>query len=603
MHGATARARLDVKRLAGRIILAVIFAYAAVAWLVSASFLWTPRGTLGITANYDGNVNGVDPGSPAAAAGIAPGDRIVIGATPPESRAKVIGVAEAYPPGDRVTFTVARGTVARRVVLIAVARSPSPADVTAELSSLGATAIFIIVGTILILFSPSRVTWGFGLFCLFTNPVIPALARFPSPEWHLAYVFTYDVVQNIGVVGLLVFALNFPHDVERGWRRWLARLLPLVFVVYAAWTLWIDVAVNVVGIGAHTPNVLLQIAFGMYEVLAVVLITETYLVGPLTDRPRLRWVLVGFYVGLVCNFVGNVFLYTANVTLPIWAENLLIAAIATLPLTVGYAIVRHRVIEIDFFVGRAIVYAIFTAVLVFVFGLVDWLLSRVLEDFRLSLLLNAVISIGAAYAMDAVHGRLERAIDALLFRGRQLARERLERLARALRYVTSPDALENELVHESHAALGLASVALFRQEGSAYRRVAAVGWPAGSREELDADDRLVLEHRAGGGPIALQDVHWREDGVPKGVAAPIVSLPLSTPRVLTGLLLCSGTEHGEALDPEEVRWIEHATTVAAYTYEEIDSERLRDAEKRLRSEVELLTARLDEARRKAEPPA
>ncbi len=72
MHGATARARLDVKRLVGRIILAVIFAYAAVAWLVSASFLWTPRGTLGITANYDGNVNGVDPGSPAAAAGIAP---------------------------------------------------------------------------------------------------------------------------------------------------------------------------------------------------------------------------------------------------------------------------------------------------------------------------------------------------------------------------------------------------------------------------------------------------------------------------------------------------------------------------------------------------
>jgi hypothetical protein len=601
MHGSPARARLDGKRLIGRIALAFIFAYAAVAWSVSASFLWIPRGTLGITANYDGDIQGVNVGSPAAAAGIAPGDRIVIAATPPVSRPKVIGVTEGYPPGDRVTLTVERGGVARRVVLIAAAQTLSPADVTAALSALVATAIFIVVGTVLILFSPSRVTWGFGLFCLFSNPVIPALSRFPSPAWHLIYIFTYDVLQNVGVVGLLVFALNFPHAVERPWRALVARALPFVFVVYAGWTVWIDFAVNIVGTGAHVSNVLLQIAFGVYEAVAIVLITETYLVGPLTDRPRLRWVLVGFYVGLVCNYVGNVFLYTANVTVPIWCENLLIAAIATLPLTVGYAIVRHRVIEIDFFVGRAIVYAIFTTALVFIFGLVDWLLSRVLEDFRLSLLLNAMVSIGAAYAMDAVHGRLERAIDAVLFRGRQLARERLERLARALRYVTSPDALEHELVGESHAALALASVALFRQNGAGYRRVAAFGWPEGSREELDADDRLVLEHRATNGPIALQDLPWSEDGVPRGVAAPLVSVPLSTPRELTGLLLCSGTAHGEALDPEEVRWIEHAATVAAYTYEEIDGERLRDAEKRLRAEVEVLTARLDEARRRVEP--
>ncbi len=604
MHGSAEHARrADVHRLVGRVILAAIFAYAAVSWSVSASFLWTTRGTLGITANYDGVISSVDPNSPAAAAGIRARDRIDIGATPPDARPKMVGVAQMYPVGDRVTFVVARGPIARRVVLVATPKILSPADITSQLFSLFATALFILVGTLLILFSSSRVSWGFGLFCLLSNPVIPALSRFPSAAAHLVYVFAYDVLQNVGLVGMLLFELDFPHPVPRVWRRGLMRLLPLVFVIYASWTVWIDYSVCILGRGSHVANVLLQVAFGVADAVAIALITETYLVGPLADRPRLRWVLVGFYIGLVVSYAGNVLLYTANVALPLWCVTLLIAAVATLPLAVGYAIVRHRVIEIDFFVGRAIVYAVFTTTLVIIFALVDWLLARVLQDFRLSLLLDAMISIGAAYAMDAVHGRLERWIDSLLFRGRQIARDRLERLARALRYVTSREALENELVGEAHEALGLASIALFRQDGTGYRRVAAFGWPAGTREELGPDDRLVLEHRASPGAIALNDFRWRGDGIPAGLAAPLVSLPLATRRELTGLLLCSGTAHGEALDPEEIRWIEQVAGVAAYTYEEIDTERLRASAKQLRAEVEVLTARLDEARRGPDPPA
>jgi len=82
MHGAVARTRrADVGRLLGRVVLAAIFAYAATAWCVSAAFLWSPRGSFGITTNYNGSVSAVDPGSPAAAAGIEVGDRIDIGET------------------------------------------------------------------------------------------------------------------------------------------------------------------------------------------------------------------------------------------------------------------------------------------------------------------------------------------------------------------------------------------------------------------------------------------------------------------------------------------------------------------------------------------
>ncbi len=601
MRKTAVRGRTDARGFLGRIVLFFLVAWAVVGWAVSFSYLWLPRGTVGITANYSGVITGVDPGSAASDAGIAPGDVIRIGATPFESRPKLIGVTSVFPPGERVPLRLASTGADREVTLVARPQSRIASDVLSLLVQLLSSATFIVVGTILILFSPSRVTWGFGLYCLLANPVVPALSRYPSAEAHVVYVTLYDVLQNVGLVGLLVFALDFPRPMQRPWHRTLVRLLPLLFVVLASWTVWVDLSVCLLGRGSHVANTWLQVAFGLVDLVAIAVISETYLKGPEEDRPRLRWVLVGFYLGLVCNFVGNVLLYTGNVTLPFWLDSLLIAAIVSLPLTVGYAVVRHRVIEVDFFVGRAIVYAIFTTALLVVFALIDWLIARVLADFRLSLLLDALASIGAAFAIDAAHGRLERFVDGVLFRSRRIARERLERLAHALRFVHARDALETQVTEEVRDALGLASIALFHREGERYRRVAAVGWGDETRTTLGRDDRLVLEHRATPGPLGLADLDWSEAGFPGGLAAPVLSVPLVSPRELTGFLLCSGTKHGEQLDPEETRWVEEVANAAAVAYEEIETERLRRTAERLHKEVEVLNARLDEARRAARP--
>jgi hypothetical protein len=278
----------------------------------------------------------------------------------------------------------------------------------------------------------------------------------------------------------------------------------------------------------------------------------------------------------------------------------LIALVVSLPLTVAYAIVRHRVIDTDFFISRAIVYAVLTTALVAVFALIDWLFGRVLADyFRLSLFVDALASIGAAMSFDAVHKRLGRIVDELLFRGRRIARERLERATRAIRHVTAAHAVDDTLIKEPQQSLELASIALFRHEGGEYRRVAAKGWPDGAVAKLDDNDRLVLEHRANETVVTLADLSWDCPNLPDGVASPTISVPLRSRGELEGLLLCSGTAHGEQLDPEEASWIALLADAATATLDQLDAEHSRARAETSESKLKVLEARLDEVRRDA----
>lgn len=585
-------------RTVQHVLLAVVAAWAVGSFCVSASFLWTPQGTVGLKSDYSGTVTDVVPDSPAAKAGITPGDTIVLDRTPFESRPKVIGFTTPVAPGARIPVAIRRGGTVHDVIITAAEMPASQLNRFSYLLTLASTAVFVIVGVSLILLRPSIVTWGFGLFCLFTNPVVPAFSRFPSASAHLSYVLVYDVVQNIGIVGLIVFALHFPSEQRQlKWRQVLSRLLLPIFVLLAGVTSFIDLAVCVLAIPVHELNVALQVAFGLVDVLCIYILTETYVVGPVEMRPRMRWILVGFYVGLGCNYIGNLLIYTANVTLPGWLDTALVASAVTLPLTVAYGVVRHRVIDVDFFLSRAFVYAIFTTGLVIVFALSDWFFAHILADFRFSLVVDAIISIGAALVFDRSKQFLEATIDRVVFRDRRTARERLKRAAGALRFAKSPETVDDTVTREAHDALGLETVALFRADATEFKRVAAIGWNATNADYLKQDDRLVTEHLSGDGVVHLADVPWSRDDLPQGLLRPVFSVPLRSGTALDALLLCSLKPHGEQLDPEAIDWLTDFAKAAAAVYAELSAQRLRDDANELRMEVAILDARLQEAHR------
>src|SRR5579883_3550618 len=90
--------------------------YAAVAALVlfglvslyfAAAGFWEPRGTIGITTDYDAVIRTVAPSSPAARAGIHPGDHVLLAKTPYRMRRYLSGVGANPPIGERIHFRLA----------------------------------------------------------------------------------------------------------------------------------------------------------------------------------------------------------------------------------------------------------------------------------------------------------------------------------------------------------------------------------------------------------------------------------------------------------------------------------------------------------------
>jgi hypothetical protein len=573
-------------------------AYALVGLYAAASGFWTPLGTFGFSPEYDARIGEVAPEGPAARAGIVAGDRIALAATPFEERRYIAGVEAVVPIGTVVHLHLIRAGASRDVRLVAAPSPLTRADRLSLLLRCVAALLFIAVGGGLIWLRPSRATWGFGLYCLLDLPTPNDSFRFASAAAALATVFVYDVVQNVGVVGLLVFALEFPRPFPTAWRRRIERLLPWSFGLLVVMTLYPDVANLLLGRGAQLENRLLQIAFGTVFGLAIYILFDTYRRIVREQRERLRWVLVGFTLGLLVAYLGDTLIFSTLLPFdaPRWLANVMITLNVLLPLTVAHAVIRHRVLDINFVIGRALVYASLTTILATLFGLLDWGFGHFLEDFRLSRLVEAGISICIAFAFDMFHKRTEDAIETVFFRKRRAAEARLERLTRDLPQARVIEVVEKALIGEVLEALELTSAALYRLRGATFVRTASLGWDQADCPSLDDSDLLVLALRADKRAVELADLPWHRTDVPAGALAPVVALPLYSRADLAGIVFYGGHPGGGDIDPTELAFIERLAHAASIAFDELEAERLRVENTSQAAAMAELRARLDELR-------
>ena len=582
------------------VIVGLFVAYALAGVVAAASVFWEPAGTIGLTTDYGGNVRSVDPGSPADTAGLAAGDRIDLSTIPFDERRYVAGVAATIPIGQTVHLGFVREGALRNVALTAVRYDMTNGDRTSLLLECVASLIFILVGAGLIVLRPTEATWGFGLYCLLVLPTASYPFRLPSATTAFAAISFYDIVQNFGNIGLLLFALDFPQPIAAPWRVWIRRALPAIFIVLSAMTWYPDIENLVLGRPAEIENRVLQLAFGLVSALAIFIQWDTYRRTPLGDRERLRWVLAGFGVGLTASYVGNLLEFSSLVPIypPVWLINVLTSLNVLLPLAVAHAVVRHRVLDINFVISRALVYASLTATLAGVFALFDWLIGRVLEDFRLSLIADAGTSIGIAFAFDALQKRVEGSVDSIFFQSRRKAELRMEKLAHVLPQARAEKVVDDALVVESSDALTLTSAAIFRMAGEpGFTRVSSTGWLDGQCRSLDDGDLLVLALRAGTPSVRLAQLPWRRTDVPHGAGTPIVAVAVRARGELFGIALYGAHPSGGDIDPSELALLETLAHAAGVAYDELDAARLREENASQANQIGELTARLDELRR------
>jgi hypothetical protein len=573
----------NVKRLVSTVALAMLIALALAGVFNAAAPFWEPAGTIGLTTDYAATVRGVEPGGPAARAGIIAGDRVNLAATPFAQRRFVAGAGLAVPIGTTVRFTIDRAGRTHDVELTAVAQSLATPDRWSLFIQCASSLAFVLVGGLLIALRPSRATWGFGLYCLLLLPSATYPARFADVTASLVTTAAYDVMQNLGVVGVLLFALEFPRPFAVKWRTWVQRGLPALFTVLVAMTLYPDIANIVLGIGAGFENLVLQLAFGGVFALAIAMLCDTYRRIATGERERMRWVLLGFGVGLATNYVGSTLIFSTLIVgnPPAWLDTLLVSLNVLLPLTVAHAVIRHRVLDIDFVVGRAIVFGLLTTMLAVLFGLLDWAFGTVLEDVRLSKILQAALSVVFAFAFDRIEEIVVGALEAIFFRKRRAAERRLAGVASALAAAPSERAVEESLTTAVVTALDLTCAALYRPAGDgAFARVNTAGWSDCTTQSLAPADGLVLALGGTDRFVDLEELDWRHNDATGN--APILAVAMHARGTLSGFALYGGHLDGAGIDPDERVLIARVADAAGVAFAHLDAQRLRAELDRLR---------------------
>jgi hypothetical protein len=191
------------------------------------------QGSLGFFA--DGTlVRWVSPSSPAAEAGIRPGDRLAH----PETIRERLEHFRYQPPERRFNVLLQDRPVTLRTIRARPVSAPVQVLILVRCITY---LIFLFVGFRLVYLRPIRMYWALFLYCVFSGAPYnwtEAYVELPTPLWWIIKSF-WIASAFAASIGFLSFALRFPRGEVAGWRgaleRASLRAAPLFFGVVLLW--------------------------------------------------------------------------------------------------------------------------------------------------------------------------------------------------------------------------------------------------------------------------------------------------------------------------------------------------------------------------------
>jgi signal transduction histidine kinase len=229
-----------------------------------------------------------------------------------------------------------------------------------------------------------------------------------------------------------------------------------------------------------------------------------------TERQQIKWVVFGIsvaalvYLGIA---VGLSPFAPAPAT-PGMVVNVLIgyavvyAAMLLIPLSIGVAILRHHLFDINLIINRTLVYGALTAGVVALYVLVVGALGQLLQV-RGNLIISLIATGLTAVLFHPLRTRLQRGVNHLMYGERDEPYAVLSRLGQRLEATLSPDAMLPTVIRTVAEALKLPYVAIeIGHDGPI--ETTAIGKPVKDSVRLpltyggETVGRMVLGPRAGG---------------------------------------------------------------------------------------------------------
>ncbi len=475
-------------------------------------------------------VQSVEPNSPAAAADIRKGDLIEYGSTV-TARANALYATA----GSHVPVTV-NGT--RRVVLTAryIPQKQLP------WAALAIRLAFLLVAALLAWRRPDDpatralvVFLGcYGLAIAMPNGVLP------TPLLSLLVLqFLYLILFISGTAAAAVFAATFPSGTARPLPRALSRTsigLALLASFGIAVSEWVPRSARTISVF----NAVFILTFVVIGFLVVATLVVAYVQGAPSERQRRRWVFLILGIGLsgplLDVIVQSIFGFNVLV------DTLSLLPLGLIPIGLAYVILRHRVIDVGFVLNRAIVYAGVSAVIVAVFVIVETLLSKYVEQSSHveSVSVQLAVALVLGFSVRAIHSRVDRFVDSVLFRERHLAEAAIRYFAHDAPYITDAGVLLSRCVKTVERYTHARGAGVWTAQSPTYRAAAAT-FPEPA--VVDENDPALVAMRARRVNVDLREA---QSGLPGAVGFPMI-----VRGELLGVLVCGPKTDDEVYAPDE----------------------------------------------------
>ena len=545
----------------------------------------------------------ITPGGPAARAGLRVGD--VLEFDPGRGEDWVLAGYRPMPEGFSATLPVRRVDGTRTVVPLAPDRVeylPTLNDRLALLARLASLLIMLLAGAFLIWARPGLMTWSL---------LAGFVSGFPVriyADYFLAYMAgpgfsPLSAVPPVTLsltVAYATVALCFPQTALPDWTWWKRVAGTAIFL---GWVAYLTVAMRVVPferpVIAPGPYVTWAVVTLATLLFAAVTFVRSYRRSDDQTRARLRWALLGMSIALACFALYLVF-YAVSFAVssslsgsPLTPGNWVLAVSSGIifPISFGYALLRERVVDVQFAMSRTLVFG-FVSTLVLVFlTVVHWLLGRLIEHSGLAFGLEGLAAIGLGLVLHRASRGINLLVDRALFRKHHEAEERLRRVAAALPFATDERIIEDAVVTEPARNLGLASAALFHRDSpnGPLRRGLSHGWGDDHATSLEADALLVRYLQSEHEPLRLDDPHLIPAETPDGVARPTLAIPIVNQHVLSAVVLYGAHSNHTLIDPDEVELLHALAQAAATSLQQVRIARLTQEVAALTSENSALT--------------
>ena len=532
--------------------------------------------------DHSKQITSVTPGGVADRAGLRAGD--VLEFDPSKEADWVSASYRKMPEGFSATLPVRRAdgssTVATFVPL-RVAYLPTLYDQAAMVARLVASTIGIVLGVFVVWARPSLMAWCL----LLTMTSVP-----PPVSWRI-YYFAYEAGHGLNLAPIVLlfaglqfavvpFALCFPRNTILNWSWWKRALG--VSVVFGWLAIWVR-SNNLVPFEHDVPSKAVLSSWvaivTLSGLIALTILWRTYQNSDGTDRARLKWAITGMAAVLVATVLALLFFIMPTIlSSPLsgsgfstghWVIALCYGVVW--PLALGYAILRQRVVDVQFAVSRTLAFGAVSTLALAILGGVNWLLGRLIEHSHLATGLEYMAAIGVGLAMNrATHG-INRLLDRVLFHKHHQAELRLRRVTAALPYATDDGAIADAVVMEPVRNLKLASAALFFRDvaDGPLRRVLAHGWSDEHATILDADALLVRYLQAEHESLKLDDPDLLSAGLPDGTALPVLAIPVVNQHQLIAVVLYGAHINSTLPDPDEMKLLDALVKAAATAHQQL----------------------------------